>query len=437
MLIGLLLFGGFCFALGIVIRIRKDGHIYEVELPEGSRTVIDQNGNPTVIIAPKPETGEAIIGGKSSGKPEKSVNMGGSLVTDATLEQLKGSPQLESLNLANANVTDAGMKWIKDLTKLQLLDLTFTGVKDEGLGCLDGLTNLRSLSLHGVEVTDAGIEHLKGLTKLNSLDLTFTKVTDAGLEYLKGLTKLQSLDLVGIPQITDAGLQNLKCLPQLESLNLMWTHQITDAGLEHLEGLTTLQSLNLHGTSVTDAGLVHLKGLTKLKFLDLSYTTVTDAGVRALRQALPSCQINSGQLRVSTQPASPASERRRGMDGMQPKAQQPTELPLQFGPVIERVVNALGEGKGGEGLDLVGGKLVDVPKEFGGWSAEQQNKWSTENNVDLVVNFVAGVGLGDPHNKSLALIPQGLKLAAIWQGRWDIAISENLRSRLRQLRPRR
>ena len=49
-------------------------------------------------------------------------------------------------------------------------------------------------------------------------------------------------------------------------------------------------------------------------------------------------------------------------------AWQPTNAPLQFGPVIERVVNALGEGKGGEGLDLVDGKLVDVPKEFGQWS---------------------------------------------------------------------
>ena len=53
-------------------------------------------------------------------------------------------------------------------------------------------------------------------------------------------------------------------------------------------------------------------------------------------------------------------------------AWQPEDPLLQFGPVSERVVNALGEGKGGEGLDLAGGKLVDVPKEFAQWSAQQQ-----------------------------------------------------------------
>ena len=67
------------------------------------------------------------------------------------------------------------------------------------------------------------------------------------------------------------------------------------------------------------------------------------------------------------------------------QARQSEESPLQFGPVSERVVNALGEGKGGEALDLAGGKLVDVPKEFTQWFPQQQEKWSAENNVDLVV----------------------------------------------------
>ncbi len=62
--------------------------------------------------------------------------------------------------------------------------------------------------------------------------------------------------------------------------------------------------------------------------------------------------------------------------------------PLHFGPVIERVINAVSEGKGGEGLDLTSGKLVDVPKEFGKWSAELIDKWSRNNNVDLFVDFV-------------------------------------------------
>ena len=39
-------------------------------------------------------------------------------------------------------------------------------------------------------------------------------------------------------------------------------------------------------------------------------------------------------------------------------------LAVQFGPVIERVVNARSEGKGNDAIDLADGKLVDLPKDF-------------------------------------------------------------------------
>ena len=98
----------------------------------------------------------------------------------------------------------------------------------------------------------------------------------------------------------------------------------------------------------------------------------------------------------------------------------PKESPLQFGPVIERVVNAVAEGKGGEGLDLVGGKLVDAPNDFLTWSAEKQNKWSTENNVDLLVGFVVQDGGPLVGGDGRALVPERLKLAAVGC-RWDRA----------------
>jgi RND family efflux transporter MFP subunit len=116
------------------------------------------------------------------------------------------------------------------------------------------------------------------------------------------------------------------------------------------------------------------------------------------------------------------------------QARPPEEPPLQFGPVIERVVNAVSEGKGGEGLDLVGGKLVDVPKGFGQRSAEEQNKWSTENNVDLVVDLTPNVGFGPAYGKSPALMPQGLKLTVAWNG-WEIATGKELRSALASVTP--
>ena len=110
--------------------------------------------------------------------------------------------------------------------------------------------------------------------------------------------------------------------------------------------------------------------------------------------------------------------------------------------MIERVVNALGEGKGGEGLDLDGGKLVDVPKEFGQLSAQQQSKWAANNKVDLVVDFAPSLPLSDMSGGAMgggmmrrngrdnsperwALVPEGLKLGVI-QERWDWATKKHL-----------
>lgn len=91
--------------------------------------------------------------------------------------------------------------------------LTGTKVTDAHLVLLKGLTSLENLDLRDTQVTDAGLEHLKGLTNLTFLGLSGTKVTDAGLEHLRGLTNLFQLDL-SHTQVTDAGVNELaKALP--------------------------------------------------------------------------------------------------------------------------------------------------------------------------------------------------------------------------------
>ena len=87
-------------------------------------------------------------------------------------------------------------------------------------------------------------------------------------------------------------------------------------------------------------------------------------------------------------------------------------------------MNALGEGKGSEGLNLATGKLVDTPKEFDRWSAAQQTKWSAQNGVDLVLSLVANAR--DADSKSLALVSQGLKLAPIDYEAWDHVTGKEL-----------
>ncbi len=98
---------------------------------------------------------------------------------------------------------------------------------------------------------------------------------------------------------------------------------------------------------------------------------------------------------------------------------QPKEPPLQFGPVVERAINTWREHAGNDAIDLVGGKLINLPKDFSTLSAEKQGKWCEDNNVDLA-NMDLDFDLGTPktHNK-MALVPEGMKLAAIWVERWN------------------
>jgi RND family efflux transporter MFP subunit len=99
-----------------------------------------------------------------------------------------------------------------------------------------------------------------------------------------------------------------------------------------------------------------------------------------------------------------------------PAATPPGESPLTFGPVIERVLNLPGQGKGSEAIDLTNGKLVDLPKDFDKWAAEKQYRWCADNNVDLVLCLHGGAG-----ESQLAFLAERLKLAAIgnyelWDG---------------------
>ena len=114
-------------------------------------------------------------------------------------------------------------------------------------------------------------------------------------------------------------------------------------------------------------------------------------------------------------------------------AETTKEAALQFAPVIERVVNARSEGKGSDAIDLAGGKLVDLPKDFDKLPADKQGRWCAENGVDLVVDRLAP---GDPFDdQKPTLVPERLKLAAIDGQRWENVTEKELRSALASLTP--
>ncbi|NLY00187.1 MAG: protein kinase [Rhodopirellula sp.] len=132
------------------------------------------------------------------------IAMHGTQVTDAGLACLEGLPleslaagwtkitgpgfaalkSLKSLEIGGKLISDATLEAIAGLTKLECLMLTDTAVTDNGLRFVAGFPNLKTLSLQGAPVTDKGLEHLKAL-KLTELRLGGTQVTAAGVAALK------------------------------------------------------------------------------------------------------------------------------------------------------------------------------------------------------------------------------------------------------------
>jgi uncharacterized membrane protein YciS (DUF1049 family) len=152
------------------------------------------------------------------------VNFYNERLTDASLERVdfRRLPQLVGLNLGDTLVTDAAMRFLKGTPRLQVLDVGETGVTDAGHEQLIGLTQLQSLHLSGTSVRGGGLKYLKGLAKLEELILDRTKITDAGLEQLEGFTQLRTLSL-NRTKVTDAGLKHVEGLSHLEELRLSCT----------------------------------------------------------------------------------------------------------------------------------------------------------------------------------------------------------------------
>ena len=178
------------------------------------------------------------------------------------------------------------------------MDLDGTQVTDAGLENLEGATRLRTLSLEFNErITDGGLKHLEGMDQLKQLCLSGTQVTDAGLERLRAMEELEDLWLRNT-QVTGAGLDRFTKLRNL----FLDGSPVTDAGLVHLQGMRELQELGLEGTQVTDAGLPGLYGLTQLRNLTLSGPKVTDEGVKSSDEYCRPARFSSIAYAANTSP---------------------------------------------------------------------------------------------------------------------------------------
>lgn len=171
------------------------------------------------------------------------------LVTDATRISADGMSQLRSLN------------------NLLLVSAQWTSTKDKGLAQIEGIVSLRLLRLNWSLVTDDGLRHIERLPKLAMLYLTGTAVTDDVVPHIQGLSSMKAL------QLSHTG--------------------ITDAGLAKLEGFAELTHLGLDGTVVTDESISVITSFKTLKYLNISDSDLTAEGIRAVREALPDCRVES------------------------------------------------------------------------------------------------------------------------------------------------
>jgi hypothetical protein len=87
------------------------------------------------------------------------------------------APNLRSLDLGGTGVSDAGLVGLPGMLNLTRLHLERTRISDAGIASLGGLVNLEYLNLYGTEVTDASLPTLQGLAKLKQVYLWQTKVT--------------------------------------------------------------------------------------------------------------------------------------------------------------------------------------------------------------------------------------------------------------------
>jgi hypothetical protein len=60
--------------------------------------------------------------------------------------------------------------------------------------------------------------------------------------------------------------------------------------------MKNLQRLGLFASKITDMGLMQLARHRSLQRLDVGQTAVTPAGLAALRQELPKCEFNRGNV---------------------------------------------------------------------------------------------------------------------------------------------
>jgi hypothetical protein len=180
-----------------------------------------------------------------------------------------------------------------DLAELNLDDmigkLVITGDRfdNRSLRDLKG-GQILSLSIEAVNITNIGLHHLTSVRQLRELRIWAPDVDDAGLPILAEVQSLEWLDLEGT-NVSGVGLKSLAALPRLRRLTL--GPRLQEQALQHLQAFPSLNELDLRSCRLlSDACVTFLKDVENLQVLWLP-SQVTADGRKAIREALPQCQV--------------------------------------------------------------------------------------------------------------------------------------------------
>ena len=208
----------------VIIITNKDGTKTTVEVPDGSKVEIKDNGNTVARVGPKMDDEEKKNTPSAKGNVESDSDR-------KTAEWVLTRKNAE----VNLRVNGLTERWTSGKPlPVERFELESAGVVDRAVGDDDmtrfaGLPKLTGLTLHNCNVSDAGLAKLRDLPALGYLNLQRTKVTDAGLPGLHAFPALSKLVLSENP-VTDAGLKNLHALTGLKELVVLTT-KVTAKGL--------------------------------------------------------------------------------------------------------------------------------------------------------------------------------------------------------------
>lgn len=197
--------------------------------------------------------------------------------------------RLSNLTLKEPDLTEEGIATIAEFGHLRFLRIGGDNTLLQKREQLTQLVNLETLVLSETSLTEQELDNLDVIPSLRYLGLHDVKLSDQHLKVLSQYTHLRGLSLSGCP-VARHELQMLEPLSELTSLELSGTG-LADDDLVSLAPFQQLESLRISSSLVSDSGVESLAQLKQLKRLNIERTAVSRRGARALKAALPDCEI--------------------------------------------------------------------------------------------------------------------------------------------------